>query len=107
MGERGGGGVRGTGAGSREEREREMYGKRDPQGSGKWEKSGTTRQRCVIFRRRKKSHKAVSIKKKGGPRLKDTGKGKFAIPPNPSRPDIYRTTLTLGMRNQRRLNDLK
>ena len=59
---RGGGG---TGAGSREEREREMYGKRDPQGSGKWEKSGTTKQRCIIFRSRKKSHKAIAIRKRG------------------------------------------
>ena len=47
----------GQGAGDREKRGREVYGKRDYQGGGKQETKGTITQHCAIFRNRKNAVK--------------------------------------------------
>ena len=52
----------GQGAGDREKRGREVYGKRDYQGGGKRETKGTITQHCAIFRNRKNAVKDVRAK---------------------------------------------
>ena len=83
------------GAGDREKRGREVYGrrekrggKRDSQGGGKREKKGKITQHCAIFRNRKNA-KGREPKNAGRePGLKGTGSGRFK-PPCSSTPILF------------------